>query len=99
MSESRVVRTSCRGCHGVCQVLVHLDSEGNPFKVTGDPESPTSLGYICPKGWPGPKSSGTRTGSPPRCAGQGPRGSGQWQPVSWDEAIGDDGADVRSHSP
>jgi anaerobic selenocysteine-containing dehydrogenase len=48
-SKSQVVRSACRGCHGVCQVLVHLEG-GRVVKVTGDPESPTSRGYICPKG-------------------------------------------------
>ncbi|MEA4856140.1 hypothetical protein [Solidesulfovibrio sp.] len=50
METPRIVRTSCRGCHGVCQVLVHCDAAGRPVKVTGDPDSPTSRGYICPKG-------------------------------------------------
>lgn len=36
MTEPKVVRSACRMCHGVCQVLVHL--EGNRVvKVTGDP--------------------------------------------------------------
>ncbi len=36
MEPSRSVRTSCRGCHGVCQVLVHLDPAGRPLKISGD---------------------------------------------------------------
>ena len=47
--KTRVVRSACRGCHGVCQVLVHLDGD-RVVKVTGDPDSPTSRGYTCPKG-------------------------------------------------
>jgi anaerobic selenocysteine-containing dehydrogenase len=39
MSEKRVVRSACRMCHGVCQVLVHLEGD-RVVKVTGDPESP-----------------------------------------------------------
>ncbi|MFV0436019.1 MAG: molybdopterin-dependent oxidoreductase [Desulfopila sp.] len=85
--ESSVVRTSCRGCHGVCQVLVHLDSKGQPVKVSGDPESPTSHGYICPKGMAGPEivRHPHRVVTPLRRTG--PRGSGQWKAVSWDEAL------------
>lgn len=86
-NPSRVVRTSCRGCHGVCQVLVHLDAKGQPVKVTGDPESPTSLGYLCPKGAAGPEivRHPDRILTPLRRSG--PRGSGQWEPVSWEAAL------------
>lgn len=51
---SGVIRSSCRGCHGVCQVLVHLD-EGKIVRVSGDPDSPTSRGFICPKGKAAPE--------------------------------------------
>jgi len=48
------VRSACRGCHGVCQVLVHLEGD-RVVKVTGDPDSPTSRGYLCPKGAAAPE--------------------------------------------
>lgn len=38
MASSRIVRTLRRGCHGDCQVLVHLDDSGQPVKITGDPD-------------------------------------------------------------
>lgn len=50
----RIVRSPCRGCHGVCQVLVHLKGD-RVVKVTGDPDSPTSRGYLCPKGSAAPE--------------------------------------------
>ncbi len=87
METDRVVRTSCRGCHGVCQVLVHLDDAGNPVEITGDPESPTSKGYICPKGAAGIELANhpDRLRYPLRRVG--PRGSGQWERIGWDEAL------------
>ncbi len=83
----RVVRTSCRGCHGVCQVLVHLDEAGRVIRVTGDPESPVSRGYICPKGRAAPEQlyNPNRIVRPMRRTG--PRGSGQWGAVTWEEAL------------
>ena len=60
---TRVVRSSCRGCHGVCQVLVHMDGD-RVVRVAGDPDSATSRGYICPKGRRLLRYSTTRTGSP-----------------------------------
>jgi anaerobic selenocysteine-containing dehydrogenase len=82
-----VVRTACRGCHGVCQVLVHLNSAGRVIRVTGDPDSPTSRGYICPKAQAAPEQlyHPDRITRPMRRTG--PRGAGQWKAVSWDEAL------------
>jgi anaerobic selenocysteine-containing dehydrogenase len=79
--EGPFVRTSCRGCHGVCQVRVFLDDDGNPVKVTGEPDSPTSHGYVCPKGMAGPEivRHPDRIVTPLRRSG--PRGSGKWKRV------------------
>jgi len=52
-----------QGCHGVCQVLVHMEGD-RVVRVAGDPDSPTSRGYICPKGQLAPKFSTIRIGSP-----------------------------------
>jgi anaerobic selenocysteine-containing dehydrogenase len=83
----RIVRTSCRGCHGVCQVLVHLDAQGGVADITGDPESPTSRGYICCKA----RASAEIISHPHRIIHplrrRGPRGSGQWATISWEEAL------------
>ncbi len=87
METPRIVRTSCRGCHGVCQVLVHCDAAGRPVKVTGDPDSPTSRGYICPKGAAAIETAGhpDRLLYPLRRTG--PRGSGKYERIGWEEAL------------
>lgn len=81
------LRTSCRGCHGVCQVLVHRDDQGRPVKVTGDPDSPTSRGYLCPKGAAAIEQANhpDRLRTPLRRTG--PRGSGRFEPIGWDDAL------------
>jgi anaerobic selenocysteine-containing dehydrogenase len=82
----RVVHSACRGCHGVCQVLVHL--EGNRVvRVTGDPDSPTSRGYLCPKGAAAPELlyHPDRLTTPLRRAGS--RGENRWKKISWEEAL------------
>ncbi len=87
MSEpTRTVRTSCRGCHGVCQVLVHMEGD-RIVRVAGDPDSPTSRGYLCPKGAAAPEIlyHKDRLTHPLRRAGK--RGENRWERVSWDEAI------------
>jgi anaerobic selenocysteine-containing dehydrogenase len=85
-SKTQVVRTACRGCHGVCQVLVHLEG-GRVVKVTGDPSSPTSRGYLCPKGKAAPKFlyHPDRLKYPLRRLGE--RGENRWERISWDEAL------------
>jgi anaerobic selenocysteine-containing dehydrogenase len=83
-----VFRSSCRGCHGVCQVLVHLQ-DGKVVEVAGDPDSPTSRGFICPKGLAAPAAlyHPDRLSTPLRRAGA--RGENRWEPVSWDQALGE----------
>jgi len=64
-----------------------MDDAGRVVRVTGDPESPTSRGYICPKGMAAPEQlyHPDRILHPMRRTG--PRGSGQWKAISWDEAL------------
>jgi anaerobic selenocysteine-containing dehydrogenase len=71
----------------VCQVLVHLDETGRVIRIAGDPDSPTSRGYLCPKGEAAPELlyHPDRITHPLRRTG--PRGSGQWREVSWEEAL------------
>jgi anaerobic selenocysteine-containing dehydrogenase len=85
-SSSRIVKSSCRGCHGVCQVLVHLDGD-KIVRVSGDPDSPTSRGFICPKGIAAPDMlyHPDRLKFPLRR--MGPRGANEWERISWDAAI------------
>lgn len=73
-------------CHGVCQVLVHVEGD-RVVKVTGDPESPTSRGYICPKGAASPELlyHPDRVLHPLRRKGK--RGENTWERISWDEAL------------
>ena len=83
---ARIVRSSCRGCHGVCQVLVHMEGD-RVVKVTGDPDSPTSRGYICPKSMAAPEIlyHKDRLTHPLKRAGN--RGENRWERISWDDAV------------
>lgn len=86
MSLNRIVKSSCRMCHGVCQVLIHLEGD-RVVRVTGDPDSPTSRGYICPKGAVSTELlyHPDRLTHPLRRVGK--RGGNRWERVSWDSAI------------
>ncbi|MCC6474045.1 MAG: molybdopterin-dependent oxidoreductase [Burkholderiales bacterium] len=85
-SEVRVLKSVCRSCHGGCGALLHVQ-DGKLVKVEGDRESPLNHGRLCPIGTVTvdlvnhPK----RLKYPQRRVG--PRGSGQWQRITWDEAL------------
>lgn len=84
--SERIIRSACSMCHGICGVLVHL-RDGRVTKVTGDPDCPTSNGYICAKG----RASVELLYHPDRLQfplkRTGARGENQWQRISWDEAL------------
>lgn len=85
MSQN-IIKSTCRGCHGVCGVLLHL-KDGKLVKVTGDPDSPASQGYICVKGKAAPELlyHPDRLKYPLKRSGA--RGENKWQRITWDEAL------------
>ncbi len=87
-SPSQTIRSSCsRMDHGGCGLLVTTEN-GKITRLQGDPESPLSRGYICPKGLAG----AARNTHPDRLTSplirEGARGEGRWRAVSWEEALG-----------
>jgi anaerobic selenocysteine-containing dehydrogenase len=86
LASERVLKSVCRSCHGGCGVLLHV-RDGRLVKVEGDRDSPLNHGRLCPIGTvtldlvyhP------NRLTFPMRR--QGPRGSGTWTRISWDEAL------------
>ena len=92
MSEKDVIRTTCpRDCYDSCGIAV-VRRDGAIAKVLGDPDHPVSRGALCGKcaiayngAWRDPAA---RLARPLRRAGA--KGEGRFEPVSWDEAIGDD---------
>jgi thiosulfate reductase/polysulfide reductase chain A len=84
--QTRVLKSVCRSCHGGCGVLLHV-RDGTLIKVEGDRHSPLNHGRLCPIGTVTrdlvyhPK----RLKHPLRRLG--PRGSGRWQRISWDQAL------------
>ena len=83
----KIVRSNCRGCHGGCGVLVHVD-DGKIKKIEGDPDCPSNRGSLCSKGL----AFAQLVHHPDRLTHplmrSGARGEGQWHRVSWDEALG-----------
>ena len=84
--NEKVLKSVCRSCHGGCSTLMHV-KDGKLTKVEGDPEGPLNHGYLCPIGAATTQLvyHPDRLKYPQRRIG--PRGSGKWERISWDEAL------------
>lgn len=81
-----VVKSHCRMCHGGCGVLVYV-KDGKIAKIAGDPDCPINHGTLCSKGI----GASQLVYHPDRLTYPvkriGPKGSGKWERISWDEAL------------
>ena len=82
MSKVEFVKTVCRNCHGGCGVIAHV-AGGKVVKVEGDPDSPISHGSMCSKGL----AVTQMAYHPDRILHPMKKISGDWQRISWDEAL------------
>jgi anaerobic selenocysteine-containing dehydrogenase len=82
-----VIRTVCaHDCPDMCSILAHVE-DGRLIRVEGDPDQPFTAGFVCAKVRREPElvHSADRVRTPLRRTG--PKGAGEFQPVSWDEAL------------
>jgi len=81
-----VVKSVCGLCVGSCGVLITLE-DGRPVGIEGDPDSPPNQGDLCKIG----RASLEYLNHPDRLKyplkRTGERGAGQWQRISWNEAL------------
>ena len=87
-AETRIVKSVCRGCHGGCGALLHVRGD-TLLKVEGNPDAPLNHGSLCPIGYSAPDlvHHPDRLTHPMRR--KGARGSGEWQRITWDDALGE----------
>src|SRR5487761_1699500 len=81
-----VARTTCYMCACRCGIKVHLE-DGRLRYIEGNRDHPVNRGVLCAKG-----SAGIMTAVSPARLTQpmkrvGPRGSGSFEPISWDQAL------------
>lgn len=84
MTETR--RSYCGLCHPRCGLLLEIE-ENRVIGVKGDKDHPVTRGMICPRGRLMVEHlyHPDRINYPLKRAGE--RGAGQWQRVSWDQAL------------
>jgi anaerobic selenocysteine-containing dehydrogenase len=82
------VPSICQLCPAECGLQVRVVG-GAAVKVEGNGHNPNNNGRTCPKGQAALQLlySPDRVQTPLKRVGE--RGAGQWEPVSWEEAIGD----------
>lgn len=87
VSSVRVVRAACpHDCPDTCAMLVTVEGE-RAIQLRGDPDHPTTRGFLCAK----VNRYLERTYHPERLLYPqrrvGPKGRGQFERITWDEAI------------
>ena len=92
-----LVPTTCFNCEAACGLVAFIDKEsGEVVKFEGNPEHPASRGRNCAKG-PATINQVTdpeRILYPLRRVGE--RGSGEWERISWDDALTEIGGRIRT---
>jgi thiosulfate reductase / polysulfide reductase chain A len=80
------IPTMCLNCSTVCGMIAKVH-KGRILKLEGNPKDPNSRGKLCAKG----QAAINMVEDPDRITFPmkrvGPRGSGQWEKITWDEAI------------
>ncbi|MGH9174528.1 MAG: molybdopterin-dependent oxidoreductase, partial [Vicinamibacterales bacterium] len=92
-----IVPTICFNCESACGLLAYIDKETMRIrKLEGNPFHPGSRGRNCAKG----PATINQVNDPERILyplkRSGPRGSGQWERVSWDDALDDIAGRIRA---
>ena len=82
----RTVPTYCDLCFWKCNAIAHV-RDGQPWKITGNPDDPLSRGRLCPRGTGGVGAyfDPDRLRAP--LMRRSARGREEWVEVTWDEAL------------
>jgi anaerobic selenocysteine-containing dehydrogenase len=92
-----VVPTICFNCEAACGLLAYVDKQTLQIrKLEGNPFHPASRGRNCAKG----PATLNQVNNPDRILHplrrKGPRGGGEWERVSWNDALDDIAARIRA---
>jgi anaerobic selenocysteine-containing dehydrogenase len=82
----QIKKSACYFCHQNCGVLAYV-KDGKVLEIEGDPEFPTNQGGLCCRGNIALKhiDHPARINFPLKRVGK--RGAGEWQQISWDQAL------------
>lgn len=83
-----------KDCPDTCGLLAKVEN-GRIVKVKGDPDHPYTQGFICRKGARFPEHVHGEARITVPLKRTGPKGSGEFAPVTWDEALDEVAANIR----
>ena len=88
LDRTEIKTTTCYMCACRCGIRVHV-RDGEVRYIDGNPEHPLNKGVICAKGSSGimKQYSPARLTQPLRRKPGSDRGAGEFEPISWDEAL------------
>jgi len=92
-----IIPSICFNCESACGILAYVDKQSLEVrKIEGNPVHPGSRGRTCAKGvvTPNQLQDPDRILYPLKRTGE--RGAGEWQRVTWDDALGEIGARIRA---
>ncbi len=78
--------SACRSCPAGCGILVRV-SEGRAKKIEGNPEHPVNRGKLCGRGQAALQELYHPDRVPQPLKRSGPRGSGEFTKISWEEGL------------
>jgi anaerobic selenocysteine-containing dehydrogenase len=85
--KARVIRGACpHDCPDACATLVTVE-EGRATRIQGDPDHPFTAGFLCAKVNRYLERTYHRDRLTTPLRRVGPKGSGQFAPATWDEAL------------
>ncbi|MHA2099009.1 MAG: molybdopterin-dependent oxidoreductase [Candidatus Kariarchaeaceae archaeon] len=93
----QIIPTTCFNCEAACGLVAYVDKETNEIeKFQGNPYHPASRGRNCAKG----PATINQIKDPERILyplkRDGPRGSGKWKRVTWNEVVAEISSRVRN---
>src|SRR5262245_11486058 len=84
----KTIRAVCpHDCPDTCAMLVDVDDNGRAVRVTGDPSHPFTHGGLCMKVAHYERRTYHRDRLLHPMKRVGPKGSGQFERITWDEAL------------
>src|ERR1700757_1181457 len=86
-SADRIATTTCYMCACRCGIRVHL-KDGRIRYIEGNRDHPVNRGVLCAKGSAGIMTQNSPARLPAPLLRVGPRGSGEFKEIGWDEANG-----------
>jgi anaerobic selenocysteine-containing dehydrogenase len=84
--QTTVYKTECFSCNQGCDAVVHV-KDGRVVGVEGDASSHVTKGILCSKGLASPEHAHHRERILYPLKRAGRRGEGQWERITWDEAL------------